>query len=121
MRFLQLSCQRALRSVMAFGFRSTGELSVSLTEALSLRNWLDARGFTVRTSGDQIRVIPFWRPTDEERAAVWRLEHELVALLKKGWLKMRQEELPARTRALFATGGSPRCWWCAAPARADGT
>jgi hypothetical protein len=94
---------------------------MSITEALSLRNWLFARGFILRTSGDQLRVIPFWRLTDEERAAVWRLEGELVALLKKGWLKVRQEELAARARALFAPDGSPRCWWCAAPARADGT
>jgi hypothetical protein len=94
---------------------------MSITEALSLRNWLFARGFILRSSGDQLRVIPFWRLTDDERAAVWRLERELVAIVKKGWLKVRQEELASRTRALFATDGSPRCWWCAAPARADGS
>jgi hypothetical protein len=67
------------------------------------------------------RTVAFWRLTDEERAAVWGLENELVVLLKKGWIKVRQEELAARTLALFTTDGSPRSWWCAAPARSDGS
>ncbi|MBA2595725.1 MAG: hypothetical protein H0V00_03775 [Chloroflexia bacterium] len=91
-----------------------------LTDALSLRNWLCGRGFILRAANDQIRVIPFWRLSDEERDAVRRYEHELVTLLKRGWLAARREELPARSRALYAPDGSPGCWWCAAPARGDG-
>jgi hypothetical protein len=93
---------------------------MSLTEALSLRNWLCGRGFIVRAAHDQLRVIPFWRLSDEERAALRRYESELLTLLERGWLAARQEEMAARSRALYAPDGSPRCWWCAAPARADG-
>lgn len=94
---------------------------MALTDALSLRNWLCGRGFVLRAANDQIRVIPFWRLSDEERAAVRLHESELVTLLKRGWLAARQEELAERSRALYAPDGSPRCWWCAAPARGDGT
>jgi hypothetical protein len=94
---------------------------MSLTDALAIRNWLCRRGFILRAASDQVRVIPFWRLSDEERAAVRRHEPELVALLRHGWLRARQAELAARSRALFAADGSPRCWWCASPARGDGT
>lgn len=94
---------------------------MALTDALSIRNWLCGRGFILRAVDDQVRVIPFWRLSDEERAAVRRYERELVTLLSRGWLAARQEELAARSRALYAPDGSPRCWWCASPARGDGS
>ena len=94
---------------------------MSVADALSLRNWLCGRGFTLRAADGQIRVIPFWRLSDDERAALRRHERELVDLVSRGWLAARREELSARSRALYAPDGSPRCWWCAGPARADGS
>ena len=92
----------------------------SMAEALTLRNWLTRRGFTLRPMGEHVKVIPFWRLSDEERAELWRLERPLARLLAAGWLAARQEELAAGSRAFLAPEGTPRCWWCGAPARRDG-
>lgn len=93
---------------------------MSMTEALTLRNWLTRRGFTLKPVGNHVKVIPFWRLSDDERADLWRLEGALAKLLSIGWLAARQEELATHARGLTVPDGTPRCWWCAAPARRDG-
>jgi hypothetical protein len=93
---------------------------MSMTEALTLRNWLTSRGFTLRPMGEHVKVIPFWRLSDDERTELWRLEPHLAKLLTVGWLSARQEELSTRSQAFLVPDGTPRCWWCGAPAKRDG-